>query len=1604
MGGAIDDPAIPKEMWRGGQPAEMTGEYRTDQGMEPEAIADLRLVAGTSLAEKLDAARKSLLDTTTRNRLISTPRRSRSARLLEITNADGPRVYRELVTEQRSAGFAPREVADRDDLWDEVETVQEPAGALRLQTALTVEALRNRLLSLHLDAKTFEEEQGVGILYIAIGFLKWYEAPNSEVERHAPLLLVPVSLDRGTVRTRFRVRWTQEDVAPNLSLLAMLRQEFGVSLPEWDETEDLDPAAYFDDLRVAISDQPRWVVESDDVVIGFFSFAKFLMYRDLDAANWPKHEAIDAHPIVSALFGDGFEPAEHLLPEDADLDQHLPSATMLHVLDADSSQAAVIEEARQGRNLVVQGPPGTGKSQTIANIIAAAVASGRKILFVAEKMAALEVVKRRLDSVGIGDMCLELHSRNTNKRAVVKELDRVWQLGRPAGEGAGDITERLDALRRDLSAHPARLHAVHDPSGLTAYQAIGHLVRLMHKGQTPSDIALADAPSWSLIECNERRRVLVDLVATIDEIGLPCRHPWRGAKVAAVLPTDLQRLAARLALLRPKLAEVDGIRSDLCRKLGFQPTDSLAGARTMVRLGRAVAGVPECDGKAIVSGCWIDRRSEIESLLHAGETYSSLRALLDGVISDGAMGTDVSGIRQPLAARGKSWLRWCRSDWRRADSLFRTLFVVPAPKAAAERVAVVDRLISMQKSLETIIQGAGVGNEAFGNRWRAENSDWDLLKSISAWVAAAQAAGIGTEARYAVSRLDDPASLRDPVTRLDSVLAEAAGDLRVICDSVGLSADDAFGSGSIEDVPISELHARCGLWFDGAEDLPKWVAYRAQSERLCEVGLTEFSARLADGRLEATDARDEFDMAYYEAVLREMAQRKPEIIAFDGQSHARQVDEFKQVDVRRIELARLEIARAHHHALPQRQGIGAIGTLRTEIAKQKKHLAIRQLIKKTGPAIQAIKPVFMMSPLSVAQFLEPGAVTFDLLVIDEASQVRPVDALGAIARCRQIVVVGDERQLPPTAFFSKLTSDEDDDDDDDDSDEGSHRVGRIGSILGLCSVSGVPERMLRWHYRSRHDSLIAVSNREFYDYRLFIVPSPDASRSDMGLRFHHLPQGTFDIGGTRSNRVEAKAVAERVIEHARHGSNLSLGVAAFSAAQRRAIMDELEVLRRQSEETEEFFTSAHPNEPFFVKNLENVQGDERDVIFISVGYGRNQQGRMLMRFPTLGSDGGERRLNVLITRARQRCEVFSSITDEDIDLERARGKGVSALKTFLRYARTGDLEISRPSARDFDSIFEEQVAAALTSHGYIVERQVGQSGFFIDLAIVDPDRPGRYIIGVECDGAGYHSTRFARDRDRLRQEVLEDHGWTIHRIWSTDWFKRPAAQLRETIAAIEMAKRNSKTAMPQRPAESPGEPPEIPRVKPTAPTSEDPLLPIAKPYEEASFPVSTDKDIHEVPLTYLTDVVHRIIRIEGPIHQDEIIIRVRMLWGQARAGHRIQAAVKRALGAAVRLGANREGHFYFLTDGPVIVRDRSNASSPSLRKPEMLPGREIRWALLSIVERSLGVGRSEAITAVSRAVGFRSTSAQLKAIIDEQIAVLLRSGELVEVEGRLTRS
>lgn len=1573
---------------------------------------------------QLERARRELLDLSARNRLLNTPRHRKRARSLEVVDELSDEVFRILVPDHKRMGFKPapehesiENTADlvEGDIFGDLsppdeEDLDERGIASRhrdtwLQTQLIPQTLQKRLLQLNYGARTTFEEQGVNILYLALGMLEWYEADSSDRERYAPLILIPVDLERGSALQQFRLSWSQEEIASNLSLIERLKTDFGIELPEVPEIEDLNPSEYFETVGKMVASQRRFTVHPNDIVLGFFSFAKFLMYRDLDPANWPEGAKLSDHAIIRGLLQDGFRTEPSVIGDDEPIDPHVNPRDMVHALDADSSQTVAIEQAKHGRNLVIQGPPGTGKSQTITNLIAMAIAEGRKVLFVAEKMAALEVVKRRLDNIGLGDMCLELHSRKANKRDVLTELERTLDLGRPEMGDLDDLVARMTAARDRLNEHAGRLHARLDPSGETPFHIMGHLIRLSQAGVAPADFTLPEPESWLRQEFRERRGLIDDLSRRIEEIGVPSNHPWRGVGLEAVLPVDIARLSDRIATLRSQLTALISSANQLREVIGCDAfNNSAKGIAVLVNTALRVVEVPEgIDAQAFSNPIWAERRTAISDLVAAGNGMAESRSKLEGIVVDAAWSTDMTTARGDLAAYGKSWLRLLNARYRRASAMLRGILAGSSPKALGEQLQIIDTLITGQRAERAIGTDDVLGTTAFGKLWRRDKSDWGLLEAIDRWDRETHEQPIPDNFRTIIERVVDRTSLRKLATEIGGSIEPLIGEFHTLFSGLKLDIQQAFDTESVETISLDGLVNRLEEWSARSEDISRWIVYRTRTEGAIRHDLGLIVERLYDGRLSPTDAVDAFEMAYYEALMRVVIEQQPMLASFDGQEQQRIVEEFRMYDQQRIELAREEVLFAHYQGLPRANSeIGQVGLLHREFAKRRRHLPIRRLMKEAGLAIQAIKPVFMMSPLSIAQFLEPGALRFDLLLIDEASQVQPVDALGAIARADQIVVVGDDKQLPPTRFFARILAEEDDEEEN----VQLVSVGDIESILGLCSAQGIHQSMLRWHYRSRHPSLVAVSNHEFYDDRLFVVPSPHIDRPELGLRFSHFPDGMFDSGGTGTNRVEAKAVAHEVIEHARNYPEFSLGVGCFSVRQRDAILDELEHLWRTETDVKDFFAPGGP-EPFFVKNLENIQGDERDVIFISIGYARNKSGYMAMRFGPVSAEGGERRLNVLITRARQRCEVFSSITADDIDLERGRGRGVAALKAFLQFAQTGTLGVATATHGEFDSPFEEEVARALAGLGYLVEGQIGIAGFLVDLAIKDSDRPGRYLLGIECDGAAYHSARWARDRDRLRQQVLEDHGWIIHRIWSTDWFQRPEEQLRATVAAIEVAK--AEWAKRDRDLAERTQSKHVSRKTQPVRREKTPFDEYLtgnesnQLYQEAKFGVPQNQEPHEVSTNVMAGILTGIIEIEGPIHAAEIARRVASLWGRHRTGNRIVAAVNKGILVAVKSNKiHREGDFYSPAgEREPVIRDRSQVHSLTLKKPEMLPPAEIRAALQTVVKENFGVSREEAITVASRLFGFKVTSSQLRDTIDAELKLLLKKGKIVEDSGSL---
>ncbi|UXU76622.1 MULTISPECIES: DUF4011 domain-containing protein [unclassified Paracoccus (in: a-proteobacteria)] len=1355
-------------------------------------VVDSALAGDGTLAEKLDRARTELLDLSARNRLLNMPKSARSARMIEVVDERSSEIFRLLVAEARAMTFLPgrpsrkaeAEAGDEGSAaapedTDIIEDLALPeddeidargiAGRHadnRLQTRLTPEGLQKRLLDLYYDARTLEDEQGVNVLYLTLGALRWTDPVDRTNLRHAPLLLIPVALERGTAGERFRLKARPEDCATNLSLENFLDRLHGIRLPEVELSDGFDLPGYFDAVAAAVAHKDGWGVEPDMVALGFFSFAKFLMYRDLDPANWPAAEPITAKPLLKGLLSDGFEAGPPLFPEDRPIDQIVGPADLHHILDSDSSQTLAVHEVRQGRNLVIQGPPGTGKSQTIANLIAAAVADGKTVLFVAEKMAALEVVKRRLDASGVGAACLELHSRQANKRAVLEEIRRTWENGAPRTAEIGALNARLAELRDALNGHALRLHRRDPVSGLTPYQVIGHLVRLRAQGEPPGDIVLDSPGEWTGDGYLQRHAILRELVERVQQIGNPAGHVWHGVGLAHVSPMEVERLTARLgaaaqscagiaadsarlaarlhapapgngkalaalidlarrlqqapltreALAGAAWADAAGLRQVLCAGaraseirqelhgwiadaawqgeawdaraplralatdtaapdfaaiadlagrlpamiaaardlaalLGEAPPRTMAGIEALAGLARHVAAAPPAPAAALADASWEMQPGVAGDIVAGLRVWQEARAALDGKMLPAAWDIDLAPARQLLASHGESMFRKLSGAWRRADRLVRSCLVDPDQPLAAT-LQQLDLLGKAKAARAEIAGNDAAGRAAFGGLWRAERSDIAQLEAVLSWQATLAEAGgpvrrivarepVRADVARLLEQLADLSAMRAAADRLVRVLGDAgdadvdglaaraaeltaaeqtsagaflrlpprldqrlalldlleegrrceaalhrAGDdaaaafgplwqgagsdwvalLRAwdwvaanpdlarlgaeVADRAAAAAladdiarrSDALGSdlerlagdleldmaralgGDPDHVPIAALTARLQAWAGAGESLFQWTAYRDRASQARQLGCADVVDRLEDGRLHPERVVSAFELAYFEAMYQRLIAADPELARFDGELHARTVAEFAACDLQRIRVSADETVRAHYRRVPPREGgaIGPLGVLRNELQKRRGHMPIRKLVERAGPALQALKPVFMMSPLSVAQFLPPGAVEFDLLVMDEASQIQPVDALGAVARARQVVVVGDPRQLPPTSFFARMTAGGDEDEDD------THQVADIESILGLFTARGLPMRMLRWHYRSRHQSLIAVSNRQFYDGKLFVVPSPYTAEAGMGLRFHHVADGIFDAGGKRCNPAEARVVARLV--------------------------------------------------------------------------------------------------------------------------------------------------------------------------------------------------------------------------------------------------------------------------------------------------------------------------------------------------------------------------------------------------------------------------------------------------------------------------------------------
>jgi len=903
----------------------------------------------------------------------------------------------------------------------------------------------------------------------------------------------------------------------------------------------------------------------------------------------------------------------------------------------------------------------------------------------------------------------------------------------------------------------------------------------------------------------------------------------------------------------------------------------------------------------------------------------------------------------------------------------------------------------LQRMEAELLEQKPILRDVFGFRFSGLETDWENILSVLRWTQSLKELfGSRPIPKPFVDLVSSGTA--EPPSKLEKSYEE---DLQLLGELEFRFEEELTYRGiGLRKASFEILQERLKTLRERADDLQVFIDFKEIRSRFRLNGFEDFFNQLVERRPPPGQFINVLRKAAYQEWINCIYDEDVDLGAFRREHHEQLIAEFQRLDRDLIRLSAYRVIEAANRRRPQEilaQAVDTeIGILRREAAKKRRLMPIRRLFQVIPHLLFRLKPCLLMSPLSVSQFLDPDLMKFDLVLFDEASQIVPEDAVGAIYRGKTLVVAGDEKQLPPTSFFQKYLSDEPDWDESTESES-------LDSILEECLGVGLPIKMLQWHYRSRHEELIAFSNSRFYDNRLITFPSAVSKHENLGVKFVYIPDSVYDRGGRRNNLQEAEVVADLVFNHLRSYPEKTFGVVTFSLAQMEAVEEAIEKRRRTHPQYEPFFKEDRL-QGFFVKNLETVQGDERDVIIFSVGYGRDQRGQMTMNFGPLNKLGGERRLNVGVTRAREKVILVSSIRALDIDLNLTKAPGVLALRHYLEYAEKGPevLKPAAPTIGEYESPFEESVAEEIRRMGYTVVPQVGHSVYRIDLGVVD--EPGRFLLGVEGDGTTYRLAHSVRDRDRLRREVLEKLGWRTHRIWSPSWVARRESEVRRLRAVLEEARKAQQTEKEGSEGSASKRPlPEVEVLRRTFKGAEG----IGVPYEVTEFKASAaDSLMFHLPESReeRCRLLAKLVKEEGPVHFDYAVERLADAWGLNRIGPKAVNAVKDAANLSQRkVLLEIRGSFLWPPQvKQVPVRVPVEGVPESRRRIEWIPPEEIEGALKEIVRRTLGIGVESLIAETARLFGFSRRGSRVKARIVEAYEKLLRDGEILSVNGRVS--
>lgn len=1480
----------------------------------------------------------------------------------------------------------------------------------RLHSVYTEGELGSCLTKIYRSAKSSMEENGASTLYLALGMLRWVEGKRKASVRYAPIVLLPIEIRRKPGGKGYTMRMRDEDAQINITLLEFLKQNFdlqiyGLQPPPTDE-HGLDIPKIFAIVRRAVMNFPMWdVVEVG--VIGNFSFSQFVMWNDIHS----RADFLERNKIVRSLMYGAVE-WDCAIPESVESDEaYLP-------VTADASQLRAINMAAAGVSFVLHGPPGTGKSQTITAMIANALTRGKRVLFVAEKMAALEVVKKRLAALGIQNFCLELHSNKATKKAVLDQLKTGLEMG--VWGSPTDYERKIGQIRQmrtKLDAYVQSLHRERDFG-----KSLRELIDLYETiPETGKNLWFDRGYAASLRESDlqDQIRRLERLIAAAKAIGHPCNHPLRAVHQREYTQRLKFELEEMVLAYKGKLEQICDDMNCFAEKMDLEKPVTEKQWNDIMDYARSVIVAEEIP-TFLVNAKSIDEEFSIPaSYMKKRDAFVAEKEKFLKLWNESFLHMDMNPYRAKYDQANKKFFGKKRALAALTSEMQSFAFFL----VETERIPVylTDITFYQQKAdeMKTLESQLPYRWKTLLEKYPTQETLLEYQQDIKRQLAMID------QFSEKMRRMEEEKTLEDCIQKAKKLLA----DFEEVCrreDELDDLLELSFEDEGEDWIAVRERLCDCLL--QNASSLKDWIFYGKLAKECREKGLAPICDVYEEG-LPHEEVMDTYLRSIYRAMILSVIERDPVLNGFTGTDFNARIEQFKKLDEEFMELTKDEMYYKLTHQLPTNyesvQISKELNILRRAISNNGRGISIRSLFDQIPHILQRLCPCMLMSPISVAQYLAAKNDQFDIVIFDEASQLPTCKAVGVLARGRNAVIVGDPNQMPPTSFFAGNTVDEENLDIED-----------LDSILDDCLALGMPQTHLYWHYRSRHESLIAFSNREFYENSMMTFPSVNDREKRVRLV---KTEGFFERGKRRVNEGEARAIVQEIKRRYHSCTDETVGVVTFNISQQTLIED---LLQEECQSNPAFDRWANEKEePLFVKNLENVQGDERDVILFSVAFGPDEEGRLSLNFGPLNKEGGWKRLNVAVSRARAEMVVFTTMTADMIDLKRTKSKGVEALKHFLEFAENGRIQgTDTPTKVQKNQGILEHLCQKIADAGYEYQTGVGHSQFKVDIAVINPYNEEEYLLGIMLDGDSYRRSANTKDREVSQISVLQRLGWKLHRVWTMDWWdnrEKEIAKLFDVLSkcrgdayeayldvcqissavqdenigqevntlknrGIElvpcMAETEYKTAANtlEKRSESPQVLRESPRYQ-------------MEPYLSAAVkvtPLSTANYASKEWMTAVTEKLQQIIDAESPISYERLVKKTLRAFDISRSSTQTIEATQRALKKTIsKVEMQGKTEFYWSDgkDPDSYWIYRMDAKSDDRRSPDEICEQELKNAVCITLQRKGVLDRDALFRETIRTMGYARSGTALAAAVERGLEYGKKTGEIVENQNQCFR-